>query len=112
MYGPNTNLGHSSIVYMLESQANYVVDALRRMADHRLASVEVSEHAQQQYNSWVHDSLAGTVWNSGGCSSWYLDAQGRNPVMWPTYTFKFRNSTRTFDLGHYEGAPAKEGQQV
>ncbi|MGK2883495.1 MAG: flavin-containing monooxygenase [Rhodococcus sp. (in: high G+C Gram-positive bacteria)] len=112
MYGPNTNLGHSSIVYMLESQANYVVDALRRMADHRLASVEVSEHAQQQYNSWIHDSLAGTVWNSGGCSSWYLDAQGRNPVMWPTYTFKFRNSTRTFDLGHYEGAPAKEGQQV
>lgn len=112
MYGPNTNLGHSSIVYMLESQANYVVDALRRMADHRLASVEVSKHAQQQYNSWIHDSLAGTVWNSGGCSSWYLDAQGRNPVMWPTYTFKFRNSTRTFDLAQYEGAPAKEGQQV
>lgn len=112
MYGPNTNLGHSSIVYMLESQANYLVDALGRMAEDGLASVEVTEGAQQQYNSWIHDSLDGTVWNSGGCSSWYLDSEGRNPVMWPTYTFTFRNSTRTFDLSQYEGTPVKEGQRV
>jgi cation diffusion facilitator CzcD-associated flavoprotein CzcO len=112
MYGPNTNLGHSSIVYMLESQATYVAEALRQMAERRLSSVEVTEQSQQQYNSWIHDSLAGTVWNSGGCSSWYLDSEGRNPVMWPTYTFTFRNSTRTFDVSHYRGIPAKEGQQV
>lgn len=112
MYGPNTNLGHSSIVYMLESQANYVVSALHEMEERRLDSVEVTEHAQQQYNSWIHDSLDGTVWNSGGCSSWYLDSDGKNPVMWPTYTFRFRNSTRTFDISQYRGIPAKEGQQV
>lgn len=112
MYGPNTNLGHSSIVYMLESQANYVIDALRVMTDRRLASVEVTEKSQLQYNSWIHDSLSGTVWNSGGCSSWYLDSEGRNPVMWPTYTFTFRNSTRTFDLSQYESHPVKEGQRV
>lgn len=112
MYGPNTNLGHSSIVYMLESQANYVVSALRQMRERGLASVEVTEQAEQKYNSWIHESLSGTVWNSGGCSSWYLDAEGRNPVMWPTYTFTFRNSTRTFDVSHYRGIPAQEGQRV
>jgi hypothetical protein len=75
MYGPNTNLGHSSIVYMLESQASY--------------------------NAWVDDTLRGTVWNSGGCSSWYLDSQGRNSVMWPTFTFRFRARTKTFDVENY-----------
>ncbi|MDJ0395416.1 NAD(P)/FAD-dependent oxidoreductase [Rhodococcus sp. G-MC3] len=112
MYGPNTNLGHSSIVYMLESQANYVVSALRQMNERDLASVDVAEDAQHQYNSWIHDSLSGTVWNSGGCSSWYLDSEGKNPVMWPTYTFTFRNSTRTFDIEHYRSVPATKGLQV
>ncbi|MET4047709.1 MULTISPECIES: NAD(P)/FAD-dependent oxidoreductase [unclassified Rhodococcus (in: high G+C Gram-positive bacteria)] len=112
MYGPNTNLGHSSIVYMLESQANYLASALEKMREGGIASVEVTEASQRQYNSWIHDSLAGTVWNSGGCSSWYLDAEGRNPVMWPTYTFTFRNSTRTFDLADYASAVARKGVRV
>ncbi len=112
MYGPNTNLGHSSIVYMLESQANYVASALQQMREHGLASVEVVETTQQQYNSWIHDSLQGTVWNAGGCSSWYLDSEGRNPVMWPTYTFKFRAATRTFDAENYKSIPASKGVTV
>jgi len=101
MYGPNTNLGHSSIVYMLESQANYVVSALNEMKDRRVAAVEVNESAQRQHNSWVDSELDGTVWNAGGCSSWYLDANGRNSTMWPTYTFRFRNKTREFDVANY-----------
>lgn len=112
MYGPNTNLGHSSIVYMLESQANYLVSALRQMREHAIASVDVAEDAQRHYNSWIHDSLSGTVWNAGGCSSWYLDSEGRNPVMWPTYTFTFRNSTRTFDTADYATTPAGKGAQL
>ncbi|WP_245819530.1 flavin-containing monooxygenase [Rhodococcoides yunnanense] len=112
MYGPNTNLGHSSIVYMLESQANYLVSALRQMREQRIEAVDVSEHAQQQYNSWIHDSLSGTVWNAGGCSSWYLDSEGRNPVMWPTYTFTFRNSTRTFETSDYALTPAGKSAQL
>ncbi|SNS51835.1 flavin-containing monooxygenase [Rhodococcoides kyotonense] len=112
MYGPNTNLGHSSIVYMLESQANYLVSALRQMRHHGLEVVDVMKESQQQYNSWIHDSLSGTVWNAGGCSSWYLDSEGRNPVMWPTYTFTFRNSTRTFDVAEYDAIPAAKGTTV
>jgi cation diffusion facilitator CzcD-associated flavoprotein CzcO len=101
MYGPNTNLGHSSIVYMLESQAAYLADALRTMRTEGLTSVDVHPEAQASYNAWVASALKSTVWNSGGCSSWYLDSRGRNSVMWPTFTFRFRARTKTFDLNNY-----------
>jgi cation diffusion facilitator CzcD-associated flavoprotein CzcO len=101
MYGPNTNLGHSSIVYMLESQAAYLAGALRTMRTEGLTSVDVHPEAQASYNAWVASALKGTVWNSGGCSSWYLDSRGRNSVMWPTFTFRFRARTRTFDVNNY-----------
>nr|WP_090281563.1 NAD(P)/FAD-dependent oxidoreductase [Mycolicibacterium komanii]CRL78131.1 monooxygenase [Mycolicibacterium komanii] len=102
MYGPNTNLGHSSIVYMLESQAAYITDALRVMRAEKFASVDVRPHAEQAYNEWINDALTNTVWNSGGCSSWYLDKRGRNSVMWPTFTFQFRSRTKGFDANHYD----------
>jgi cation diffusion facilitator CzcD-associated flavoprotein CzcO len=101
MYGPNTNLGHSSIVYMLESQAAHLADALRTMRTEGLTSVDVHPEAQASYNAWVASALKNTVWNSGGCSSWYLDSRGRNSVMWPTFTFRFRARTKTFDLNNY-----------
>jgi cation diffusion facilitator CzcD-associated flavoprotein CzcO len=101
MYGPNTNLGHSSIVYMLESQAAYLAAALRVMRAERVASIDVRPQAEQTYNAWVNHALTNTVWNSGGCSSWYLDSRGRNSVMWPTFTFRFRARTKTFDVTNY-----------
>lgn len=102
MYGPNTNLGHSSIVYMLESQAAYLADALRVMRAEGVASIDVRPQAEQTYNAWVNAALTNTVWNSGGCSSWYLDSRGRNSVMWPTFTFRFRARTKTFDVTNYD----------
>lgn len=107
MYGPNTNLGHSSIVYMLESQAVYLAGALAAMRTEGFASIDVRPEAQASYNAWVDDALGGTVWNSGGCSSWYLDSRGRNSVMWPTFTFRFRARTKTFDLNNYRTRTAK-----
>lgn len=101
MYGPNTNLGHSSIIYMLESQAAYLADALRVMRAEGLASIGIRPDAEQAYNAWLTDALTNTVWNSGGCSSWYLDSRGRNSVMWPTFTFRFRARTKTFDVTNY-----------
>ncbi|WP_068165672.1 flavin-containing monooxygenase [Rhodococcus phenolicus] len=108
MYGPNTNLGHSSIVYMLESQATYIADAIRTMRTHGLRSVEVTDGAQRRYNSGLDPILAETIWNAGGCQSWYLDRKGRNSVMWPTFTWKFRQATRQFDSENYEARPAAE----
>ncbi|MFZ2178300.1 MAG: NAD(P)/FAD-dependent oxidoreductase [Rhodococcus sp. (in: high G+C Gram-positive bacteria)] len=101
MYGPNTNLGHSSIVYMLESQAAYVVDALKKMNDKGIAAFEVTRHAQDRYNARIQSDLQNTVWNKGGCSSWYLDSEGRNTVQWPTFTWVFRSQLQRFDHENY-----------
>ncbi|KAA0091388.1 NAD(P)/FAD-dependent oxidoreductase [Mycolicibacterium sp. P1-18] len=108
MYGPNTNLGHSSIVYMLESQATYLAAALTTMRTEGLASVDVRLEAQTEYTAWVDHALRNTVWNSGGCSSWYLDSRGRNSVMWPTFTFRFRARTKTFDVHNYRTRTARQ----
>jgi cation diffusion facilitator CzcD-associated flavoprotein CzcO len=97
LYGPNLNLGHSSIVYMLESQIGYVMQALRAMGDR----LEVRAEVQEAWNQELQERLAGTVWDTGGCSSWYLDANGRDSVMWPDFTFKFRRRVSQFDPSDY-----------
>ena len=101
MYGPNTNLGHSSIVYMLESQAEYVNDALNTMKRERIDALDVNETVQVHYNKGIQHELQHTVWNKGGCSSWYIDPEGRNSVQWPTFTFKFRSLLEHFDRENY-----------
>ncbi|HEV2814696.1 MAG TPA: NAD(P)/FAD-dependent oxidoreductase [Solirubrobacteraceae bacterium] len=101
LYGPNTNLGHSSIVYMLESQANYVMDALRVMDEQGAASVELREQAQERFDREIQERLSTSVWNVGGCGSWYLDADGRNALMWPGTILRFRHRTRRFDPRPY-----------
>jgi cation diffusion facilitator CzcD-associated flavoprotein CzcO len=99
--GPNTGLGHSSMVYMIESQVAYVVDAVRTMRRHDLATVEPLAAAQTDWNADLQRRLAKTVWNRGGCHSWYLDAHGRNVSLWPRTTYKFRQLTAKFDLAAY-----------
>ena len=101
MYGPNTNLGHSSIVLMLEPQAAYVSALVTALDDRGAASADVTERAQADYAGEMDRELTGTVWNQGGCSSWYLDASGRNSVMWPTYTFTYRRMMSSVDLNDY-----------
>jgi cation diffusion facilitator CzcD-associated flavoprotein CzcO len=101
MYGPNTNLGHSSIIYMLESQARYIVDAVRTLDRADLASLEVRAETEHDYVADVHRKLERSVWNQGGCASWYLDRNGRNSVMWHTFTWRYRQATRRIDLDNY-----------
>jgi cation diffusion facilitator CzcD-associated flavoprotein CzcO len=107
LYGPNLNLGHTSIIYMLESQLAYAIDALRTMRLRGAAEFEVRPEVQAAYNEEVQQRLAGTVWNSG-CSSWYIDRNGRNSIMWPGFTFEYRRRTRRFDAEAYRLAPASK----
>ncbi len=100
--GPNTGLGHSSMVFMIESQISYVVDALRTMDARGIASVEPKPRAQERWNRDIQRRMRRTVWNTGGCSSWYLDSHGRNVTLWPRTTFTFRRLTRRFDLPQYD----------
>jgi cation diffusion facilitator CzcD-associated flavoprotein CzcO len=101
LYGPNLNLGHSSIVYMLESQIRYVMEALRSMRERNVKTLEVRPGVQAAWNEYLQERLAGSVWDTGGCSSWYLDSNGRNSVMWPDFTFKFRRRASAFDPADY-----------
>lgn len=98
--GPNTGLGHNSMVYMIESQISYILSALRLMQSQQVQAVEVQPATQTTYNAQVQKQLQGTVWSSG-CKSWYLDKLGRNTTLWPSFTFRFRRLTRRFDPAVY-----------
>ena len=104
LIGPNTGVGHTSMVYMIESQLAYVLDCLRSMRRKGLQAVEVRAETQRAYNDELQRRMRGTVWTSG-CASWYLDAHGRNSTLWPGFTFEFRHRTRRFDLERYETTP-------
>jgi len=101
LLGPNTGLGHTSVVVMVEAQIKYVLDTLKFMRRHGVSSVEVKPDAQLAYNERIQADLKDTVWNAGGCASWYLDASGRNTTLWPTYTFRYARQMRRFDPAEY-----------
>jgi cation diffusion facilitator CzcD-associated flavoprotein CzcO len=111
LVGPNTGLGHNSMVYMIESQVRYILDALRLMQRRCLRTVEAMPEAQQHFNEEMERRMATTVWKSG-CASWYLDSAGYNSTLWPGFTFEFRHRTRRFDLKHYATTPARATTQL
>jgi cyclohexanone monooxygenase len=102
MTGPNTAQGHTSVVFVIESQVAYLLDALRTMREQGYAAVEPRADAQRHWNAGVQRRMKRTVWNTGGCSSWYLDSHGRNTVMWPKATFTLRRALAHFDLDAYD----------
>ncbi|MGQ4616338.1 NAD(P)-binding domain-containing protein [Nocardia sp. R7R-8] len=102
LLGPNVGLGHTSMVYMIESQINYIADALATIDRLDLRTVEVRRDAQDAYNAELQAKLARSVWLTGGCSSWYLDKHGNNTTLWPDFSFEFRRRTKTFDVAAYD----------
>ncbi|MCW2780957.1 MAG: NAD(P)/FAD-dependent oxidoreductase [Marmoricola sp.] len=106
--GPNTGLSHSSMVFIIESQIAYAISALTTMKAKHIASVEPLRAAQEEWNADLQSRMQRTVWNSGGCASWYLDEHGKNTILWPRSTFKFRQLLSTFDIDSYVTTPSKE----
>ncbi|MGN2636136.1 flavin-containing monooxygenase [Nocardia takedensis] len=106
LLGPNVGLGHTSMVYMIESQINYIADALATVDRLGLRTVEVRREAQDAYNADLQTKLVKSVWNTGGCASWYLDKHGNNTTLWPDFTFEFRRLTKKFDVAAYETTTA------
>ncbi|MER5373689.1 NAD(P)/FAD-dependent oxidoreductase [Streptomyces sp. NPDC002553] len=104
--GPNTGLGNSSMILMIESQLNYMADFLRQLdvlgGPGVHAALDARPSAVHAWNRRVQDRMRRTVWNTGGCTSWYLDAEGRNTTIWPGTTSEFRRATRRVDLAEYE----------
>jgi len=101
LVGPNTGLGHTSIVFMIESQVEYILGALRTMRAQGATTLEVREDVQAAYNAELDRMTEGTVWVTGGCTSYYIDRNGHNSALWPTYTWPFRRQLRHFDAAAY-----------
>ncbi len=101
LLGPNTGLGHTSVVLMIEAQLRHLLDVLDHQRAHRIAALEPTEAAQRAWTSTVDRRMVGTVWAQGGCVSWYLDATGRNSTIWPGSATGFRLRLRRFRPSDY-----------
>lgn len=106
--GPNVGLGHSSMVYMIESQIAYIKSAIETIRGQQIKLVDVRKEAQAAYNAELQSRFPRTVWSSG-CVSWYQTRSGKNTTLWPGFTFEFRLKTRKFDPGSYQVVPLELG---
>lgn len=101
LLGPNTGLGHTSVLIMIEAQIEHILGALRFMERSRVAAIEPRQAAQDAFNAEIDRQMRGTVWTSGGCASWYLDRSGRNSALWPGAAYQFRLRVARFQPGEY-----------
>lgn len=99
--GPNLGIGHNSAFIVIEAQLNYIMSALRLVRRKQLRRVEVKDDVQARYNAVVQKALQSTVWNTGGCSSYYLDKNGFNSIGFPWSTLKMQAMLRRFDSESY-----------
>jgi hypothetical protein len=101
LYGPNTNLGHNSILVMIEAQVGYVIDAIRRMDARGVRRIDVKRAVMEDYNRWLQRDLAKSVW-AADKQSWYKLADGTITNNWPHSTMRYRRLLRSADLGDYD----------
>ncbi len=100
--GPNIGLGHSSMILMIEAQVHYIMEAMKLMKSEGLKFVDVKKEVESAYNDDIQDKLSRTVWQSGGCVSWYQTKSGKNVTLWPGFTFTFMKRTKKFEPEKYE----------
>ena len=112
LIGPNTTLGHNSMVYMIESHLNYVVDAIGFLDRPGVGTVEVRPEVMDRFNAGLQAEMAGTTWVTGGCRSWYLDHRGTNTTLWSGTTYRFRRQTRRFHPADYLVRPPVVSRRV
>lgn len=100
MFGPNLAVSSSAFI-IIEAQLNYILDALKQVRLHKIKTIDVDLENQVQFNRKVQDALQDSVWNTGGCQSYFIDANGRNSTLWPWSTFEMRHQLSRFDLSQY-----------
>ena len=99
--GPNTGLGHSSMVYMIEAQVAHITGAIRALDTSGATAIEVDQQVHDAYNRQIDAKLATSVWELGGCTSFYQDVNGRNASIYPDWTFKFRRDSAKWKKNAY-----------
>lgn len=100
LLGPNTVLGHNSVIFMIESQVNYILQLIQSLQKTKTQAIVVKDEVQDRFNADLQKSFEGTVWQSG-CVSWYQQDGGKNFALWPTYTWKYWLQTRTPNPADY-----------
>lgn len=105
LLGPNTGLGHTSVVVMIEAQVEYVLSALRHLDRARIAAIEPRPQAQSAFVREIDARMRTTVWSTGGCRSWYQDSTGRNSTLWPGSTLRYRRESARFNPADYLCTP-------
>ncbi len=113
LYGPNTNLGHNSIVFMIEAQTRYLLHCLAQMQDKDLQWIEVRADAMSEFNTAIQKAVDGTVWGTS-CTSWYKNAAGKVTNNWPRHTYRYwwltrRANLSVFHTGRADGAAQAKG---
>ena len=115
LLGPNTGLGHNSVVLMSEAQTGYVMDCLRLMRKRGAKVMEVRPDTQKTFVQELRDRLTGTVWQAGGCRSWYQDARtGESPVIWPGSVVSYMRRTKAVSESDYvlrDGVPKAQAAE-
>jgi cation diffusion facilitator CzcD-associated flavoprotein CzcO len=100
LVGPNTGLGHNSIVFMIECQVNYIVRALQSLRTRGQKVLRLRPDVQRDDYALMQQKMKGTVWSSG-CKSWYQNADGHIDTLWPGYTWEYWFKTRRFQVADY-----------
>jgi cation diffusion facilitator CzcD-associated flavoprotein CzcO len=112
LLGPNTGLGHNSVLLMIEAQIAYVRQALGYRDEHELATLESTPQAQAGYVSELEQGTEGSVWTAGGCLSWYVDVTGRNSTLWPGSVRSYQRRVAAFDPADYTTEKSRPAQAV
>lgn len=105
LLGPNSGLGHNSMIFIIEAQVRYVLQCLAMLDASGGARISVRPSVQDRFNAWVRRKSEGAVWVSGGCTSWYLDRDGVNRAAWPASTVAYWLRTRRLDPADFEIEP-------
>jgi cation diffusion facilitator CzcD-associated flavoprotein CzcO len=100
LMGPNTGLGHNSMIFMIEAQARYAASAIEQLRANQLAFVDVLPSAEQAFRAELARKMKNTVWTTG-CQSWYQTPNGE-VFLWPGATVDYWWRTRNIDLRAYE----------
>ena len=109
LQGPNTGLGHTSVILMIEAQIEHMLDVLDHLRKHDGRTVAPSPEAQAAFIAGVDRKMRGSVWTQGGCQSWYLDETGRNSTIWPDFVFEFQRTMARFQPDEYVVDPPRPG---
>lgn len=99
--GPNTGIGHTSALFIIESQMNYIMDSITTVLREGYRSVEVTPEAESAYTAMIHREMQGTVWEAGGCNSWYKSKSGKVIAMFPGFSFTYRHMARRLNRAHH-----------